>query len=57
MDKIILNIKDVGNIVLAARAAKYLLDRPERIDALVEYGDTHRYYVKQNKKSISVWEQ
>ena len=57
MDKVILNIRNVDNIALAARAAKFRLERPERIDALLDYENVARDYVKQNKKSISVWEQ
>lgn len=55
--KIILNIKNLNDGFLAALAAKYLINLPEREDAILQYNDRVIYYVKRNKASISVWEQ
>lgn len=56
--RIILNIKNMENVTLAARAARYLIDKPESTDALLDYGDGQvLIYARRNKASISVWEQ
>lgn len=58
--KLILNIKNPENCLLAARAGKFLMENDDRHDALLEYGDNPRhglFYVIRNKASISVWEQ
>jgi hypothetical protein len=61
MTKII--IKDVppDDWMLAIRAARWLLDRPDTKDAILAYGEgsgvihlTH-FYAKRNKSSITVW--
>lgn len=58
MIKLILNTKDNTNLILASRAADYLVNNPEKQDAILVYGDdVATFYVKRNKASISVWEQ
>lgn len=58
MIRIILNLKNPdSSFVLAGRAGQYLVDNPEKNDALLEYGGIKMFYAKRNKKSISVWEQ
>jgi hypothetical protein len=45
------------NLVVAGRAARWLLDRPNHKDAIVAYGEGKNevaFYVKRNKSSISV---
>jgi hypothetical protein len=45
------------HLLLAGRAAKWLLDRPEQKDAILAYGEGAKevaFYVKRNKASISV---
>lgn len=45
------------NLIIAARAAKWLLARPTQRDAIVAYGEGSQevvFYVKRNKASISV---
>jgi len=47
------------NLILATRAAKWLLERLAQKDALVAYGDGSgevTFYVKRNKDSISIRE-
>ena len=41
------------HMVLAIRAAEFLLGHPSSKDAIVAYGDVH-FYVKRNPSSISV---
>lgn len=58
-ERIILHlINDSGT--LAVRAARYLMERPERKDAMLSYGDSNdapAFYVKRGLKSVTVWEQ
>lgn len=58
-ERIILHlINDSG--ILAIRAARHLLEQPEKDDALLEYGDSNdppTFYAKRNKHSVTVWEQ
>ncbi|EQA96884.1 hypothetical protein [Sphingobium baderi] len=59
-DRIILNIEDWSNATLAVRAARYLIDNPEKSDCLLEYGDSSRppsFWAKRGKGSIIVYEQ
>ena len=59
-DRIILNIEDWSNATLAVRAARFLIDNPERTDCLLEYGDSKdppRMWAKRGKGSIIVYEQ
>lgn len=59
-DRIILNIEDWSNATLAVRAARYMLDNPEKPDALLEYGDSNnppRFWAKRGKSAIIVYEQ
>lgn len=47
------------NFLLATRAAKWLLARPEQKDAIIAYGegkDEVAFYAKRNKDSISIRE-
>lgn len=47
------------NLVIAARAAKWLLARPNQKDAIVAYGEGPQevvFYVKRNKASILVYQ-
>ena len=47
------------NFILATRAAKWLLARPEQKDAIVAYGEGEQevnFYVKRNKESITIRE-
>jgi len=58
--KIILNLKDDDNIILASRAGRYLIENADKKDALLMYGEAPvlaSFYVVRNKASISVWEQ
>ena len=57
MIRITMNLIDPSNGILGLRAAQYLIDKPEKTDALLEYGDSVTFYAKRNKASISVWEQ
>ena len=57
--RIILNVCRDG-AALGSRAACYLIDNPEKADALLEYGegnDPPRYWVRRAKSSIVVWQQ
>ena len=59
-DRIILNIEDWSNATLAVRAARYMLDNPEKPDALLEYGDSNNppsFWAKRGKSAIIVYEQ
>lgn len=59
-DRIILNIEDWSNATLAVRAARYLIDNPEKPDCLLEYGDSNnapRMWAKRGKSAIIVYEQ
>jgi hypothetical protein len=58
MTRFILNATP-ENMILAVRAAKWLLDRPGQRDGILVYGersDEQVFYVKRNKSSISVFE-
>ena len=56
--RIIINLKDGSdNRILAIRAAGHLIEHPEKADALMEYENGVRMWVRRNKASISVWEQ
>ena len=57
MIRITMNLIDVSNGILGLRAVQYLIDKPEKADVLLEYGDNILFYAKRNKASISVWEQ
>lgn len=61
MIRIIINLKEGSEQYgLAMRAARYMVERPDKQDALLDYGDSNhppRFYVRRNKASISVWEQ
>lgn len=51
-DRIILNIEDWSNATLAVRAARYLIDNPDKPDCLLEYGDSNsppRMWAKRGK--------
>jgi hypothetical protein len=58
--RVILNLADgLKNDILALRAARWLMDHPDRSDAILQYGDSNdppTMYAKRNKASISVWE-
>ena len=57
-EKIILNVDQRSNAMLAYRAAMHLLDHPEKADALLDYGDGHaRMWAKRGKGSVIVHEQ
>ena len=48
---------DYGNLILAQRAAKFMVDRPQQKDAVVAYGegkDQIHFYARRNKASITV---
>ena len=50
---------DPDNLVLASRAAKWLLTRPAQKDAILAYGEGPQevvFYVKRNKASILVYQ-
>lgn len=62
--KLIFHLKNTNSGIVAMRAAKFLLERPDREDALLEYTTSfmydevkHSFYVKRNKASITVWQQ
>ena len=59
MVKFILNLKNIGNTVLAGRAAQYLMTHTEKADAILQYGEPvmTEFYVKRNQSGVSVWEQ
>jgi hypothetical protein len=50
---------DPSNLILAGRAVKWLMDRPESKDALLAYGDKEEVvlFAKRNKASISIYQQ
>lgn len=59
-DRIILNIEDWSNATLAVRAARYLIDNPDKSDCLLEYaygGNPPRMWAKRGKSAIIVYEQ
>lgn len=59
-DRIILNIEDWSNATLAVRAARYLIDNPDKADCLLEYGDSDnppRMWARRGKSAIIVYEQ
>ncbi|WDA36386.1 hypothetical protein [Sphingobium sp. YC-XJ3] len=58
-DRIILNIEDWGNATLAVRAARYLIDNPEKPDCLLEFesSSSPRMWAKRGKSAIIVYEQ
>jgi hypothetical protein len=46
-----------ADMVLAVRAAKWMLERPERKDAILAYGEGRNvkdFYARRNKASITV---
>jgi hypothetical protein len=48
---------DPSNYILAARALKWLLARPDQKDAILAYGEGKQevvFYVKRNKASLSI---
>lgn len=50
---------DPDNLVLAARASKWLIARPQQVDAILSYGEGKQevvFYVKRNKASIRVYQ-
>ena len=58
--KIILHLKDGSDGILALRAARHLIDRPKKSDALLQYGGDggpvmwalrNKSSVKRNKKN------
>jgi hypothetical protein len=60
MVRIILNVNEGGDSILALRAAQYLLDRTDKSDALLEFGDTNcppTFYARRGKGSIIVYQQ
>lgn len=57
MTRIILNVKNMENGLLSYRAARHLIDNPDKIDAVLEYGEgIATMYVKRGKGSIIVME-
>ncbi|MFD1104254.1 hypothetical protein [Sphingobium olei] len=57
-EKIILNVDQRDNAMLALRAATYLLEHPEKADAVLDYGDGHAaMWARRGKRSIIVYEQ
>lgn len=42
------------DMILAVRAAKWLIERPPQRDAILAYGGGPEFYVKRNKASITV---
>lgn len=55
--KIILNHIEPDDFILGARAAKWILARPDRKDAVISYGDGPQckdFYIKRNKSSITI---
>ena len=56
MERFIFNVKQ-DDLILAVRAANWLLARPEYKDSVVAYGPNGceaTFYVKRNKGSITV---
>lgn len=48
------------NLITAGRAARWLLERPEQVDAILAYGEGKNevsFYVRRNRASISIREQ
>ena len=47
---------DPDDFILAIRAARWLLERPNQKDAILAYGEgvTTDFYVRRNKTSITV---
>lgn len=59
MMKVILTDLDPDDWILGVRAAKWLLDKPLKKDAVMSYGDAPNvkdFYVKRNKASITIRE-
>ena len=57
--KIILHLKDGSDGILALRAARHLIDNPEKPDVLLQFGEDGGPIVwgRRNKASITAYEQ
>ncbi len=56
--KLILRINDGSDGILALRAARHLIDNPEKPDAILQYGGDGgpTVWVRRNKASITAYE-
>ena len=56
--KLILHIKDGSDGILALRAARHLIDHPEKADAVLQYGGDAgtEVWARRNKASITAYE-
>lgn len=55
--KVILRVRSADDLMLAQRAAAWLLAKPDQKDAIIAYGESGRqehFYVRRNKSSITV---
>jgi hypothetical protein len=57
--KLILRLRDGSDGILALRAARHLIDNPEKCDALLQYGGDGgpQVWARRNKSSITAIEQ
>ena len=56
--KVILHLKPDSDGILALRAARHLIDNPEKRDAILQYGEGGPVvFARRNKASITAYEQ
>jgi hypothetical protein len=53
--KAILHVETEEDLILAGRAIKFMMQHPDRKDAILTYGDDNKnvFYTKRNKASIT----
>ena len=59
-DRVILNIQNWDNAVLATRAARHLIDNPDKSDCMLEFAigeSPPRMWAKRGKSAVIVYEQ